>query len=155
MYEEEREREWYVLRDGRIQGPYTENQVSRHMLLGRVRKSDRFSTDGQSWQSIDAVFKLIPEVLKNIQSDEGWRQYLQARSVANERGAPADRHFAGEDKHIERRLRDTDDLVDFRAEWQELLSGSPTLPVPPRHRALPLTLLFISVLAIGILLFFQ
>jgi len=81
------ESQWYVQKGARVQGPFSATEVGRFLLLGRVRNTDRVSRDGELWEPVTQVPELIPEELLNLQSDEGWNQFLHARESVNERQA--------------------------------------------------------------------
>ena len=75
------ESQWYVQKGSRVQGPFSTTEVGRFLLLGRVRNTDRVSRDGELWEPVTQVPELIPEELLNLQSDEGWNQFLNVRKV--------------------------------------------------------------------------
>ena len=79
------ESQWYVQKGSRVQGPFSTTEVGRFLLLGRVRNTDRVSRDGELWEPVTQVPELIPEELLNLQSDEGWNQFLTIRTDEDER----------------------------------------------------------------------
>ena len=79
------ESQWYVQKGSRVQGPFSTNEVGRFLLLGRVRNTDRVSRDGELWEPVTQVPELIPEELLDLQSDEGWNQFLTVHKVSDER----------------------------------------------------------------------
>jgi hypothetical protein len=79
------ESQWYVQKGSRVQGPFSTTEVGRFLLLGRVRNTDRVSRDGELWEPVTQVPELIPEELLNLQSDEGWNQFLTIRTEEDER----------------------------------------------------------------------
>ena len=81
------ESQWYVQKGSRVQGPFSTTEVGRFLLLGRVRNTDRVSRDGELWEPVTQVPELIPEELLNLQSDEGWNQFLTIRTDEDERQA--------------------------------------------------------------------
>ncbi len=72
--------QWYVQKGSRVQGPYSTNEVGRYLLLGRVRNTDRVSKDGELWEPVTQVPELIPEELLDLDSDQGWQRFVDARS---------------------------------------------------------------------------
>lgn len=54
---------WYVKKGRRVQGPFEANEIARFLLLGRVRNTDRVSTDGELWEPVTQVPELIPDEL--------------------------------------------------------------------------------------------
>ena len=148
---DKQQQQWYVLRDSRIQGPYTNTQLSRYMLLGRVRKNDRFSRDGESWQSVEAVADLIPEPLKRIDSEQGWQQYLLAKAAIDERGNRDDATDQTEGA-ADRRQKAHDDLSEFKREWLEFLRDSAPESPSKSKQTLPVALVLFSITVVGIFL---
>ncbi len=136
------ESQWYVQKGSRVQGPFSANEVGRFLLLGRVRNTDRVSRDGELWEPVTQVPELIPEELLNLQSDEGWNQFLTVRKSEDERR---------EDQPVEIEKRTISDLApaQLRDEWQP--------PRPPHvqstHSVLPRSLLGITLAALGVVLY--
>ena len=108
---------WYVQKGARVQGPFSAAQVARFLLLGRVRRSDRVSRDGELWEPVTQVPELVPEELLDLESPGGWRRYLDARGAGEERGDDRDADV-GPGIRIERR-DGIDALARVREEWRE------------------------------------
>jgi hypothetical protein len=81
---------WYTRREGVVRGPYPEKQVSRYILLGRIRDSDELRPDGGEWQQVCDCPDLIPDVLKLPPSEANRQKLLIARMREDER-RPGDR----------------------------------------------------------------
>lgn len=77
---------WYVRRGSSIQGPYDADQIHRYLLLGRVRLTDRISLDGENWQALTQRGELIPEEMRDLESEEGRARFEAARLAVDERG---------------------------------------------------------------------
>lgn len=77
--------QWYVQKGARVQGPYTASEVGQFLLLGRVRNSDRVSRDGELWEPVTQVPELIPDELLNLNTQDGWDDFMIARSNADQR----------------------------------------------------------------------
>ena len=77
---------WYVRRGSAVQGPYASRQIARYLLLGRIRQTDRVSIDGEMWQGLSEVPHLIPDEMKDLDSEEGRARFLAAHLRADERG---------------------------------------------------------------------
>lgn len=77
---------WYVRRGSAVQGPYASRQIARYLLLGRIRQTDRVSVDGELWQGLADVPHLIPEEMKDLESEEGRARFFAAHLRADERG---------------------------------------------------------------------
>lgn len=79
---------WYIRCGSEIRGPFPAPQISRFILLGRIRESDELSTDQVNWQSVSEMPVLIPEELKADPSNPEAAERLRiARMREDERGA--------------------------------------------------------------------
>lgn len=59
---------WYVRKGMRVQGPFTETEVSRFLLIGRIRRDDTVSQDGNNWEPVSQVPELVPdEMLDDVE----------------------------------------------------------------------------------------
>jgi hypothetical protein len=85
---------WYTRRDGIVRGPYPEKQVSRYILLGRIRDSDELRPDEGEWQPLCQWPELIPEVMKLPPTEDNQQKLLIARMREDER-RPGDRRACG------------------------------------------------------------
>jgi len=133
------ESQWYVQKGSRVQGPFSTTEVGRFLLLGRVRNTDRVSRDGELWEPVTQVPELIPEELLNLQSDEGWNQFLKIRADEDERKV----ELAAVP---ERRASEDSAPVSIRNEW-----------AAPDNQAvqsvLPWSLLGITLAALSVILY--
>ncbi len=55
--------QWYARRDGVVRGPYAAGEISRYLLLGRIRIEDELSDNGHDWRPALSVEALVPAVL--------------------------------------------------------------------------------------------
>jgi hypothetical protein len=133
------ESQWYVQKGSRVQGPFSTTEVGRFLLLGRVRNTDRVSRDGELWEPVTQVPELIPEELLNLQSDEGWNQFLKVRTDEDERKVELA-------TASERRTLPDPAPVAIRNEWSAPAS-------PAVHSILPWSLLGITLSALGVVLY--
>lgn len=85
---------WYTRREGRVRGPFPATEISRYILLGRIRLEDELSADGEYWQPLSAHPDLIPDVMKHTDPDEA--ELAAARAAVDER--------SGHDRRTTRRL---------------------------------------------------
>lgn len=77
---------WYMRRGDEVRGPFPAGQISRFILLGRIRKDDEISTDQINWQVVSDVPVLIPEEMKDDPSnEEAYERLMQARMREDER----------------------------------------------------------------------
>jgi hypothetical protein len=106
-------RVWQVKRDGQVTGPFPENLIIQHILIGRIRPGDLISMDGHFWKS----FEHTPEILDQIRhwvTDEGdpqWREERQRAILRN----------ADERKRPDPRSHET---AEEAAAWMALRVGS-------------------------------
>jgi hypothetical protein len=117
--------QWYVRRGSRVQGPYPARQISRYLLLGRIRQSDRVSTDGECWCAIADFPELIPPDMNDLKTEAGWQRYLAARQIVDERGTQSDgtqlpsiNSITGQTSE-RRAAPDAQSLKEFRKHWQQ------------------------------------
>ena len=85
---------WYTRRGSVVRGPYPAGQISRYVLLGRIRETDELRCDGGDWQLLGNYPDLIPEVMKLPPSEENRQKLLMARMREDER-RPLDRRDTG------------------------------------------------------------
>lgn len=106
---------WYAKRDGTIRGPYSPKQVTRYMLLGRIRLDDLLSQDQKAWVAAQSVSELMPQEL--VLPDTGnEHNLLTAARLQHDERADERRNHQGAVKmsafqsdrrtHIERRQVD-------------------------------------------------
>ena len=134
------ESQWYVQKGSRVQGPFSTNEVGRFLLLGRVRNTDRVSRDGELWEPVTQVPELIPEELLDLQSDDGWNQFLTVRKGVDERSVsvPVD---------MDRRASQQAAPEQIRDEWQS------TPQTDSSSSVLPWSLLGITLAALGFVMY--
>ncbi len=81
---------WYTRRDSVTRGPYPDRQISRYILLGRIRESDELKPEGGEWAAVTDYPELIPEVMK-LPPDEESRQLLLMAQMREDERTPGDR----------------------------------------------------------------
>lgn len=144
--------EWYVQKGARVQGPFSAAEMGRFLMIGRVRRTDRVSRDGEVWEPVTQVPELVPEALLDLESPDGWRRFVRAREEGDERGAAGDDREVGPGIRIERRA-EADVLRRVREEWVGADAPHPTPPrVPVRGNLLPWSLLCLTLAALGVVL---
>jgi hypothetical protein len=87
---------WYARREGKVRGPYRPDQVTRYVLLGRIRLSDELSEDGQRWQPVMKCTKLLPGELSGEPSWDHYQRLVMARVNADERRSQRRREVDGQ-----------------------------------------------------------
>ncbi|MDT8387933.1 MAG: pentapeptide repeat-containing protein [Thiogranum sp.] len=119
---------WYTLRDGIERGPYPEKQISRYLLLGRIRDSDQLRQEQGDWKPLSGYPELIPEVMKLPPTEENLQKLLMARMREDER-RPIDRRDRGPAASkdvlerragVERRQNEADAALRYRTLKYEL-----------------------------------
>ena len=101
---------WYVRQGEKISGPYPEQLVARHVLLGRYKRHDQVSVDQSLWVALEDVPELLP---------------VDTVQAANEDN-PDKRAWYGERQKASLRWRDERNVPDRRIA-QKL--GSPLHPI--------------------------
>lgn len=134
------ESQWYVQKGSRVQGPFSTTEVGRFLLLGRVRNTDRVSRDGELWEPVTQVPELIPEELLNLQSDDGWNQFLSVRQATDER-------VVSTPVAVDRRAASDPVATQLREDWQPVSSADGS------NSVLPWSLLGITLAALGVVLY--
>lgn len=146
---------WYTRRDGVIRGPYPAGQISRYILLGRIREDDELSMDQQYWQPVDECQALIPEVMKLPPTEENLQRLLMARMREDER-QPGDRrdrqpeppaHIKERRTGSERRQLEPELFLRHRKLKQDVIRSVSNLSGPYR---IPLSL--VAIVLCGLLL---
>ena len=114
--------QWYTRREGVERGPFTESEVSRYILLGRIRLADELRCHDQAWQAAADCEALVPEEMKLPPSPENEQRLQRARMAADERRG-GDRRAENPDPSadilerrsgIERRRAQPDEVTRFR-----------------------------------------
>jgi len=112
---------WYMRRGMEVRGPYPAGQISRYILLGRIKQTDELSTDQHNWQAVAQVPVLIPEEMRTDIGDAQAAERLKiARMREDERGArdrrgPAENVPAAERRRAsDRRGEEEEEVVRHR-----------------------------------------
>lgn len=109
---------WYSRRGNEVRGPFPARQISRFILLGRIRETDELSVDQQHWQQVSELPVLIPEEMRlDAEDPEAHERLMIARMREDERAARdrrGDDEVTGPDVPRDRRRSDDD-----RRTWEE------------------------------------
>ena len=76
---------WYARRNGTVRGPFTDENITRYILLGRIRLKDELSQDRIRWRSVGDYPGLFPEELLQLSSWEDYQTLVVARMKVDER----------------------------------------------------------------------
>ena len=85
MSTQESEKIWYTRRDGVMRGPFTAENISRYILLGRIDLDDEVSQDRETWIVAGHLDSLLPAELKSQSSWDDYQKLVTAHMQADER----------------------------------------------------------------------
>jgi hypothetical protein len=77
--------QWYTRRGGVIRGPFSSEEISRHLLLGRICMDDELSQNRLVWSAASQCSELLPDELRNLSSWDDYQQLVIARMQVDER----------------------------------------------------------------------
>lgn len=111
--------QWYTRRDGVIRGPFNADEITRYLILGRIRMDDELSQDRSTWATANRCTELLPDELQKLSSWDDYQQLVIARMQVDERkGERRCRQCSNQSgchrerrSHADRRGRDNDRLV--------------------------------------------
>jgi hypothetical protein len=103
MGEEQYLPQWYTRRGGVIRGPFSAENITRYILLGRICLDDELSQDRITWTMASRFSEFLSPELASLSSWEDYQQLVVARMQADERKA-------------ERRLRDSKEWLRHNPE---------------------------------------
>lgn len=141
---------WYVRREGAVRGPFPPGQISREILLGRIRDGDELSQDREYWKPLAELPQLHPQPLRHTETPEGRQHVLLARLREDER--LHDRRGAGfapegtNRRHGDRRNVESFDVVAHRERAARFAAETPT---EERNLLLPVAVIMIVVLMLA------
>ena len=125
---------WYTRRGGVERGPYPAGQISRYVLLGRIRMDDELRPDsGGPWLPLSERQELVPEVMKLPPTEENLQKLAMARMREDER-RPGDRRerdprppaeVLERRRSDERRQPETETMQRHRELKQQVIAAEP------------------------------
>lgn len=77
--------QWYSRRDEVIRGPFTAEDITRYLLLGRIRLDDELSTDKKIWLPANCFSDMLPPEVTNLTSWDDYQKLVEARMRVDER----------------------------------------------------------------------
>lgn len=162
---------WYTRRDGVVKGPFPAPLISSYILLGRLNEKDELSNDGERWGPISKFPELMPEVMKNVQTEDDRLKLELARMRVDERLAEkrlieqrakareiVAAEWDGPDRRSdERRRPESESTVKHREHRRKLLEemGGKSQPRHPYVLPLFLVLIFTGLIYVFFLLWQQ
>jgi hypothetical protein len=91
---------WYTRRDGVMRGPFTAENISRYILLGRIHLDDELSQDRETWIVAGHIDSMLPAELKSQSSWDDYQKLVTAHMKADER--KGDRRAGKRRNYLER-----------------------------------------------------
>jgi len=76
---------WYTRRGGVVRGPYPAGEITRYILLGRIRLDDELSRNCTTWTPAEKLTGLLPHEMLDLSSWEDYQRYIEARMRVDER----------------------------------------------------------------------
>ncbi|MEJ2344741.1 MAG: pentapeptide repeat-containing protein [Gammaproteobacteria bacterium] len=140
---------WYTRKAGEVKGPFPARSISCFLLLGRMTQDDEVSQDRKHWRVLRELPEMIPDEVRDADTEEGYQRLLAARMREDERLRERrcdDRQVAHPRRRgSDRRAPEPAAMVRHREVRQELLqsaAGRPNYLVPGIITALGLIVLF-------------
>jgi uncharacterized protein YjbI with pentapeptide repeats len=113
---------WFLRRNGEVKGPFLSAQITRNILLGRLRPNDEISPDEETWQEVSQHRELYPDVMQEDSVDK--KKLEIAKIQADERVSDQRRqkeNMAQERRRTrERRGTESDVMIAHRENRKEL-----------------------------------
>ena len=101
--------QWYSRRGGVIRGPFTAEDITRHLLLGRIRLEDELSTNKTTWTPVNCFSGMLPPEVINLTSWDDYQKLLEARIQVDERKSERRcTHCSNRDNCLPERRRNRD-----------------------------------------------
>ncbi len=158
---EVQEQLWCTRRNGCVRGPYPQAQISQNILLGRIRTDDELSLDRECWTPVCELPHLIPDVMKDIDTEAGRQRLQEARIHAderrhNERRRGSERMCAGSGERregVDRRQAETAAIVQQRDLRRRRLDSAPSTDDRPCGRPCKIALGGMGLLALVFVVF--
>jgi hypothetical protein len=76
---------WYSRRDGVVRGPFTAEDITRYLLLGRIHLDDDLSTDATIWSPANSFADMLPPEVTSLTSWGDYQKLVEARMQVDER----------------------------------------------------------------------
>lgn len=110
--------QWYSRREGVIRGPFSAEEITRYLLLGRIRLADELSIDKTDWSPANSFSDMLPPEVTNLESWDDYQRLVEARMQVDERKAerrcrtcPNRGNYQPERRHDKDRRRDDDAVL--------------------------------------------
>jgi len=76
---------WYTRREGIVRGPFSAENITRYILLGRICLDDELSQDHEAWLPAKECSDMLPGELARLSSWDDYQRLVEARLKADER----------------------------------------------------------------------
>lgn len=77
---------WYTRCGDEVKGPFPIGMIRRFVLLGRLRARDEVSPDKEEWHYVKDVPEVVPDEVREANTEEGQMRLKLARLHEDERG---------------------------------------------------------------------
>lgn len=79
--------EWYSRREGVVRGPFSADEITRYLLLGRIRLADELSHDKTVWTPVNDFSGMLPPEVTKLESWDDYQKLVEVRFQVDERQA--------------------------------------------------------------------
>ena len=150
MHHEQTEKCWYTRRKGVVRGPFLAEDVSRYLLLGRIRLDDELSRDRENWSVAGQLGGLLPPDLASQSSWDDYQRLVVAHMKADERKSERRCQNCGnchpERRKIPDRRDEGDDTLLSHYLFSEVMSANEKRQESRHLRPLLLTMLLATLM---------
>jgi hypothetical protein len=147
-HDKDPEKCWYTRREGIRRGPFTAENITSYILLGRIRLDDELSQDCENWSVAGRLTSLLPAELAG---QAGWDDYerlviarMKVDERSNERRVNNDKSYTGfrrERRMTANRRGNDDNTLISHYLFDGTMSAQDRRSNPRRLRALLMVLL--------------
>ncbi len=79
--------EWFSRREGVVRGPFSADEITRYLLLGRIRLADELSHDKTVWTPVNDFSGMLPPEVTKLESWDDYQKLVEVRFQVDERQA--------------------------------------------------------------------
>ena len=76
---------WYTRREGIVRGPFSAENITRYILLGRICLDDELSQDHETWLPANQCSSMLPGELSRLSGWDDYQRLVEARLRVDER----------------------------------------------------------------------
>lgn len=111
---------WYVMRTGKVQGPFSYNILLKLGRLGRLKPTDKLSHDQEKWRKAASYPALFPSESTPIQLKDDERSGLDRRDELNQTNETVGEH---QRQKVDRRSQEAPETIERRKMRTKLLEA--------------------------------